>query len=264
MSIHSGGEAVLVFVPSSAPPIPPSNQGIPFLRPPPRRANPIDTAFLILAQPRLARLAQDALAHEIYDQATDDADESDGIHPMDVQAEDAHADDDAPEVAREQADVEEGGRREPEHERRQRVEEREAQRVADQIPADATVPDRDAERVAVEDARLRAVDQHAPEAELADDFVQGPLADEEFLGDVAHAIEGGADEGEEVTFELVAARDGAVICGAGDVVAGQQDAHAADADQDAGDLRGVVAHVQEEEGEHDDEDDGPEVNQLRR
>ena len=90
---------------------------------------------------------------------------------MHVQPEDADANNHAPEIAREQADVEEGGRREPEHERREGVEERETEGVAGQVAADAAIPGRGAEGGAVEDARLRAVDQGAPEAELADDFV---------------------------------------------------------------------------------------------
>ena len=111
---------------------------------------------------------------------------------------------------------------------------------------------------------MRAVDERPPEPKLADDFVQRALADEEFFGHVAHAVESGAGEREQVTLELVAARDRAVVGSACDVVAGQQDAHPADADQDACDLRGVVAHVQEQEGNHDDEHNGPEVDQLRR
>ena len=55
--------------------------------------------------------------------------------------------------------------------------------------------------------------------------------------------------------------DGPAV-GAGDVVGGQEDAHAADADEDAGDLSGVVAHVEDGEGDDDDEDDGEEVDEL--
>ncbi len=46
------------------------------------------------------------------------------------------------------------------------------------------------------------------------------------------------------------------------MIAGEQDAHAADADEDAEDLGGVVADVEKEEGDGDDKDDGPEVDEL--
>ena len=47
------------------------------------------------------------------------------------------------------------------------------------------------------------------------------------------------------------------------MVRGEQDAEAADADQDANDLGQVVAHAQEDGGDQHDEDDGPEVDELR-
>ena len=46
------------------------------------------------------------------------------------------------------------------------------------------------------------------------------------------------------------------------MVAGEQDTHTADTDEDAEDLGGVVTDVEEEEGNGDDEDDGPEVDEL--
>ena len=46
------------------------------------------------------------------------------------------------------------------------------------------------------------------------------------------------------------------------MIRGEQDTHATDADEDAEDLGGVVADVEEEEGDGDDEDDGPEVDEL--
>lgn len=114
----------------------------------------------------------------------------------------------------------------------------------------------------VEDACLGAVDEHAPEGELADDFVEGPFGDEEFFGDVAHAVEGGTEEGEEVAFELVAAGDAAEAGAGGDVVAAEEDADSADADEDAGDLGDVVADLEDEEGEDDNNHDGPEIDEL--
>ena len=181
---------------------------------------------------------------------------------MDCEAKDLDADDDAPEVAGEEGDVEEGGGGEAEHERGEGVEEEEAERVADEIAGDLAVPGGGAEGGAVEDAGLGAVDQHGPEAELADDFVQRPFADEEFFRHVGEAVESRAEEGEEVALELVAAGDVAAV-GAGDVVATQEDAHAADADENTDDLGDVVADSEHEKGEDDDDDDGPEVDQLR-
>lgn len=46
------------------------------------------------------------------------------------------------------------------------------------------------------------------------------------------------------------------------MITGEQDTHAADADEDAEDLCGMVADVEEEKGDGDDEDDGPEVDEL--
>lgn len=110
---------------------------------------------------------------------------------------------------------------------------------------------------------MRAVDDHAPPADLADDFVQRPLADEELLGDVAEAVEGGAGEREQVALQLAAGGDVAAV-DAGDVVRAEEDAHAADAGEDAQDLGPVVADPEDEEGDRYDDDDGPEVYQLRR
>jgi hypothetical protein len=52
-----------------------------------------------------------------------------------------------------------------------------------------------------------------------------------------------------------------LVC-AGDLVAAEDDAEPADAEQDAEDLRVVIAHFEEEEGDDYDDDDGPEVDQL--
>ena len=45
------------------------------------------------------------------------------------------------------------------------------------------------------------------------------------------------------------------------MVRGDEDAHAADADEDSGDLGDVVADAEEEEGDDDDDGDGPEVDE---
>ena len=46
------------------------------------------------------------------------------------------------------------------------------------------------------------------------------------------------------------------------MVGSDQDAHAADTDQDTGDLGEVVADFEEDEGDDDDGDDGEEVDEL--
>ena len=231
------------------------------LDPPPRRPDPTDAPLLIPAQPRLLRLAQDLLADKIHHQPHHDHHERNRIQEIDGQAKHLDANHHAPEIAGEEGDVEKGGRRKAEDERGERVEERETQRIPDQIATDLAVPGGGLEGGAIEDARLGAVDDHAPEAHLADDLVEGPLGDEEFLRHVGEAVEGGAEEGEEVAFELVGSADVAAV-GAGDVVRGEQEAHAADADQDAGHLGDVVSDAQGEEGDEDDDDDGPEVDEL--
>jgi len=252
----------LIPFPPSTPANTKLNHRIRPLDPPPRRADPTHPPLLIPPQPRLLRLAQDLLSHKIHDQSDHDHDKGNGIQEIDGQAKNLDADDDAPEIAGEEGDVEESGGGETEHERGEGVEEGEGEGVADEVAGHVTIPGRGAERVAVEDGGLDAVDDHAPEAHLADDFVEGTFGDEEFLGDVGEAVEGGAEEGEEVAFELVGAADDAGVGGVGDVVGGEQEAHAADADEDAGHLAEVVADAQGEEGDQHDDDDGPEVEEL--
>ena len=175
---------------------------------------------------------------------------------MDPQMENLDSNRHAPEVAREKGDVEEGGGGHAEEHRRERVEDGEDKRVARQVPADPAVPVSRAERRAVEDGSLHAVDGHAPEGELADDFVQRALADEVLLEAVAEAVEGGAEQGEEVALDLVGRGEGIV---ARQLVRAEEHADAADGEEDAEDLRPVVAHAQEGEGHYHHDDDGPEV-----
>lgn len=108
---------------------------------------------------------------------------------MDRKPKHLDADDHAPEIRRQEADVEERGGGEAEHDRCEGVEERQAERVAGQVPADFAVPVRVADRVAVENGGLRPVDYHREEGEEADHFVDGPFADEVFLRDVGEAVE---------------------------------------------------------------------------
>ena len=108
---------------------------------------------------------------------------------------------------------------------------------------------------------MGAVDQHPPKPQLAHDLIQRALRDQVFLGDIAHTVERRPQQRKQVSLELVPTAYAPAI-GAGDVIGGEQDAHAADADEYAEDLGWVVADVEEEEGDCDDEDDGPEVDEL--
>ncbi|ROV87275.1 hypothetical protein VSDG_09902 [Cytospora chrysosperma] len=169
------------------------------------------------------------------------------------------ADDDAPEVAGQQADVEEGGRGHAQDEGREGVEDEEAQGVADDVADDGPVPGGLLEGVAVEDAGGCAADAHAQEAHKAQDLEDGPAGDIPLLKDVAQAVARRAGQAEQVALEHVV---GGVGAGAGHGVAAQQHAHAAAGDQDAEDLEGLVADLEQQEGDDDDAEDGPEVEQL--
>lgn len=231
---------------------------------PPRSSQPVNPILLIPTQPRLQRLPQYALAHKVNDQPANDAHKRNRVHPVDMLMKNLDPNDDAPEIAREQRNVEEGGGREPEHERGARVEDEQAERIARHVAADfAIVPRRLLVAGPVEDAAHGAVDKHAPEAQLADDFVQRSLAHQEFLRHVAHAVERGAQQGEEVALELVAAGDAGEAGTLRDVVRAEEDADATDADEDADNLGGMVTDVEKNERDEDDHYDGPEIDELR-
>lgn len=165
----------------------------------------------------------------------------------------------APKTPCQQTDIEKRGRGKTEQNRGERVEEREDEGVAGEVAADFGRPGRGGEGGAVEDGGLHADDEHAPEGELTDNFVHGTFGDEEFFEDVGEAVAGGTEQGEEVTLELIGARE---CIRAGQVIAAEQDAHAADAEQDAGVLRPVIPHFEEDERDGDNDDDGPEVDEL--
>lgn len=224
-----------------------------------RGSEPGDAVLLGGAEPGLPRVAEHGAGEEVGELADDDEDEGDGVEEVDGVAEDADADDGAPEVSREEGDVEEGGGREAQDVRDHRVEQEQREREADDVADHGAVEVGRLEAVAVEDGGLHAVDEDAEEAEEGEDLVGRTPADEPFLEGVGEAVEGRAEEGEQVAFEEV--RAGPAV-GALDVVAREQDARAPDADEDADDLEDLVAHAQEEEGDDDDDDDGPEVDEL--
>ena len=57
--------------------------------------------------------------------------------------------------------------------------------------------------MAIEYGGLYSVDEHAPECELADDFVHGSLRDQELLECVTEAVEGLSEQTEKISFEGV-------------------------------------------------------------
>lgn len=48
------------------------------------------------------------------------------------------------------------------------------------------------------------------------------------------------------------------------MVAAKENAHTADADKNAGELSGMVAHMEEQEGDDNNNDNGPKIDELRR
>lgn len=219
-----------------------------------------DTILLVLPKPGLLRIAEHAAGQEVRNTPDHDQHEGNRVEVVNGVAEDADADDDAPEVGRQHGDVPEGGAAHAQHDGDQRVEEAHAQREAGDVANDVAVPGRVFEGLAVEDGGLHAADEHAEEAQEGEEVVHGLLGDEPLLEGVAQAVEGCTEETEEVALDFVDAR---TAVHAGDVVRSQENSHAAAGDQDTDDLEGSVADLQEEEGEDDDHDDGPEVEQLR-
>ena len=230
------------------------------LNPLPRRPQPRMALALILAQPRLQRIPQLTLPHKVNNLPEDNKHKRNRIHPMDAQVKNFDPNRNPPKTARQQRDIEKRRARQAKQQGREAVKQREYEGVPREIAADLRIPRCAAETRAVENARLRAHDEHAPPGELADDLIQRALCDEELFKDVAEAVEGGAEQGEEVALDGVGGAKGVGAC---DVVGGEDDAEPADAQQYAEDLRVVVAHAQEEEGDCDDDYNGPEVDELR-
>ena len=73
-----------------------SNNSIWSFNPPLSSPYPTNTSLLVLPKPGFSRLAKNLFSHKINDETADDADESEGIHPVDMKVEDFDANDDAP------------------------------------------------------------------------------------------------------------------------------------------------------------------------
>lgn len=111
---------------------------------------------------------------------------------MNMIMEDLDTDRHAPEISRQERDVEERRAGEAKQDRRETVEERQNERVPCEVASYSSIPRRAAERRAVEDTRLGTIDEHAPEAELPNDDIQRVFADEKLLESIAQAVERGA------------------------------------------------------------------------
>ena len=227
-----------------------------------RSPNANHTLFLMLAQPGLLGLPEHAFPEIIDKVSHHDEHECDGIHPVYMEIKDLEPNNDAPKVTREKRNVEECRAGQTVEDWNKRVEQCQNERVTGQISTSLAIPGRIPKSSPVEDPGLGAIDDHPPEAKLPDDFVKWSLTDEVLLGHVAQAVECCASQGKEVTLELVASADRTIICCSCDMVAGQQQAHASDADEDSKDLRPVVAHTKENKGHENDNDNCPEVDQL--
>ena len=224
-------------------------------------SDPSHALLLVFAQPGLLGLSQHPLAQVIDKVADHDEHKRDRVQEVHMIAKNPQPDDHAPEIDGQQTDVEEGGRSKPIQYRNQAIEQRQNKRVSRQIAANLCVPHSSAESSAVEDAGLGPVDDHPPPPKLANDLIERTLADQELLGHVTQPVGGRAHQREQIALELAARRDVPAV-GAGDVVGGEEDAHARDANEDANDLGPVVADAEEKEGDGYDDDDRPEVDQL--
>jgi hypothetical protein len=166
----------------------------------------------------------------------------------------------SPEVPCQQRNIKERRTGQPIQNRHEAVKQRQNECVSGKIASNLPIPRRGAETRAVEYPRLSAVDQHPPEPQLSDNLVHGAFGDEELLRHVAEAVERRAQQRKEIALQCVGC---GVLVRTRYVVGCQHEPETRDADQYPHDLRPVVADFQEEEGQHHDNDDGPELDQLR-
>jgi len=238
----------------------PSNHNFGMVQSPPCCAHSVNATLLVVTEPWLLRITPSIINNEINKQAQHDENKCNRVQPMYRFMEDLNSDNGAPKIARQQRNVHEGCAAHAEDERRNRVEDEQEDIEADYVSDDSARPRRIAKVGAIEDTGLGAVDDHSPERQHANDLVHGPLADEELLQDVAKAVEGGAQQREQVALQLVLRRE---LVRAREVVRHHQQADARHAREDAHDLRHLVPHVQEQERDHHHDHDRPEVDQLR-
>lgn len=157
-----------------------------------RRTHTCMASFLILAQPWLQRLTDHTLSQKVDHLSNNNEDKGDGVHPVNVQSEDLDANRHTPEASCEKGDVEKCSGAETEQDRCKGVEEGKDECVSGEVASNLGVPSRTAEGGAVEDTRLRTVDEHAPESKLANNLIQRPFGNQPLFKYVGQTVESGA------------------------------------------------------------------------
>lgn len=217
--------------------------------------------LLIVTQPRLLAIAQDTPSQEIHHQPNNNQHKSNRVQRRDRIPKDVDTNNDAPEITRQQANVKKRRGAHAQQKGREAVKDEQTQRVTHNIPNHGAIPHRLLKSVAIKDTRRRAADHHANNTHETQDLVRGPPRDIPLLKHVAEPIARRARETKQVAFQLLGR---VVVVGARHGVAAEEHAHAATGDEDAEELKGPVAHLEQQERDDDDADDGPKVEQLGR
>src|SRR4051812_21361663 len=100
---------------------------------------------------------------------------------MNGKAKHPQADNDTPEVARKKRNIEKRCAGQTVKNRNQCIKQGQDERIASEVSSHLGIPCRSPEAVPVKYASLSAIDDHAPETYLSNDFIQRPLAHKEFL-----------------------------------------------------------------------------------
>lgn len=222
-------------------------------------SNTHHTILLVLAQPRLLGVTQKAAAEEVADQTENDQHEGNRVQVVDRVSKDLRTDNDTPEVAGEQRDVHKGRAAHAEHQRNEAVEHEHEDGEADDVTRDVAVKACTLEGVTIEDGGDDAVDDEAEETNEGEDVVHGGLGNEPFFKSVAETVAGCTGKSKHITLDRILA-----AVGARKVVGGDEDAHTANGDEDTDNLGDLVADLEDEEGDDDDDGNSPEVDELRR
>lgn len=231
------------------------------LHPPPGGTNSINTILLIIRKPWLLSVAQNALCTVVDKVSSNNEHKGNGIHPVNCEVKDLDSHNDGPEIACQETNVEECCTGHAKYDWSKGVEDEQEESVADEVTSDSTVPGGVAKVTAVEDASLCAVDEHAPERQLTNDFVHRTLGDQKLFETIVKGVESCAEKNEEITLDLIDRGPG--VCSV-NVVACDEDPKAGAANQNAGVLRDMVSDLEEDEGKNHNHDDCPKANKLCR
>lgn len=164
------------------------------------------TKLLVLSKPWFLGLAQDTLGAVVNEMSENDENKSNGVEIVDVVTQDLSTNNDSPEGARQQTNVEESSRAHAEDDRCQGVEDEQQQSVANNVANDFSVPMCFLNGVAVENGSLDAVDKHSPECELTNNFVHGSFRDQELFKRIAETVESLSEQTEKISLESVNGR----------------------------------------------------------